>query len=83
MDRAKNGSFCFCFQAILSEDGKLVLGDLRSKGGEEWSITGKSVTNLTKDERKVLDLALLPGQFSNLPKFVIKAQEHAYKGTIK
>lgn len=48
-------------QAILTEDGKLVLGDLRSKGGEEWTLTGKSVTNLTKDEKKVLDVTLLPG----------------------
>jgi hypothetical protein len=48
-------------QAILTEDGKLVLGDLRSKGGEEWSLTGKSITILTKDEKKILDLALLPG----------------------
>ena len=54
------------FQAILTEDGKLVLGDLRSKGGEEWTLTGKSVTNLTKDEKKILDVALLPGK---LPRF--------------
>jgi hypothetical protein len=50
------------FQAILTEDGKLVLGDLRSKGGEDWSLTGKSVTVLNKDEKKILDLALLPGK---------------------
>ena len=51
----------FLIKAILTEDGKLVLGDLRSKGGEEWSITGKSVTPLTKEEKKIIDLALLPG----------------------
>jgi hypothetical protein len=56
------------FQAILTEDGKLVLGDLRSKGGEDWSLTGKSVTVLNKDEKKILDLALLPGKRTQDPR---------------
>ena len=56
------------FQAILTEDGKLVLGDLRSKGGEDWSLTGKSVTVLNKDEKKILDLALLPGKWTQDPR---------------
>lgn len=47
--------------AILSEDNRLVMGELRSRGGEEWAIISKSHTQLAKEERKVLDLALLPG----------------------
>ncbi|XP_040577123.1 uncharacterized protein [Lepeophtheirus salmonis] len=49
--------------ASLNEDGsKLLLGEIRSRGEGEWSLGGRSYTLIDKlNEKKYLDLALLPG----------------------
>lgn len=49
--------------AGLSEDGKVLLGELRTRGGDDWTLAGRSITALNarfSDERRYLDLALVP-----------------------
>ena len=47
--------------AILSDDGRLVLGEIRSRGGDDWALAGRSVVALNDHDKRYLDLALVPG----------------------
>ncbi len=56
--------------AALSEDDRLILGEIRTRGGDDWTLAGRSVTNLggkSNDDRRYIDLALVPNaQHANL-----------------
>ena len=51
--------------AALSEDGRLLLGEIRTRGGDDWTLAGRSVRDMSKfgiggEERRFVDLALVP-----------------------
>lgn len=46
--------------AMLSDDGRLLLGEIRSRGGDDWVIAGRSLINLNDQEKRYLDVALVP-----------------------
>jgi len=46
--------------AILSDDGRLVLGEIRSRGGDDWALSGRSMVTLNDHDKRYLDLALVP-----------------------
>ena len=45
--------------AILSDDGRLLLGEIRSRGGDDWALAGRSLVVLNDNDRRYLDLALV------------------------
>ncbi len=48
--------------AALSEDGRLLLGEVRTRGGDDWTLAGRTITALpgsTSGERRYLDLAVV------------------------
>ena len=46
--------------AILSDDGRLLLGEIRSRGGDDWALAGRSVITLNDHDKRYLDVALVP-----------------------
>ena len=49
--------------AALSEDDRLVLGEIRTRGGDDWTLAGRSVTSLggkANEDRRYVDLAIVP-----------------------
>jgi len=51
---------------ILTCENKLILGELTWKGEKTWSVDSKSYISLGKDERRVLDMAILSGNILKL-----------------
>ena len=47
--------------AALNDDGsKLLLGEIRTRGGDEWVLAGRSVAVIGGPEKRYLDLAIVP-----------------------
>ena len=50
--------------AALNEENKLLLGEIRSRGGDDWTLAARSVTHLGgrpgAEDRRYIDLALVP-----------------------
>ena len=49
--------------AALSEDDRLILGEIRTRGGDDWTLAGRSVTSLggkANEDRRYVDLAIVP-----------------------
>jgi hypothetical protein len=49
--------------AALSDDDRLILGEIRTRGGDDWTLAGRSVTTLGGrggDDKRYVDLALVP-----------------------
>ena len=46
--------------AVLSDDGRLLLGEIRSRGGDDWALAGRSLVTLNDNDRKYLDVTLVP-----------------------
>ncbi|TRY63925.1 hypothetical protein TCAL_14293 [Tigriopus californicus] len=49
--------------AALNEEGRLLLGEIRTRGGDDWTLAARSITQLSGkpgEDRKYLDLALVP-----------------------
>ena len=45
--------------AILSDDGRLLLGEIRSRGGDDWALAGRSLVTLNDNEKRYLDITLV------------------------
>ena len=46
--------------AVLSDDGRLLLGEIRTRGGDDWTLAGRSLVTLNDNDKRYLDVTLVP-----------------------